>query len=104
MKCAVHPEVDAAGFCRNCGKPMCPACVRPLRDVLYCEECLAQVMGIPGPQAAAPGVAPGAPEAQGAVPPPAPVAGRPASASPVLAFLLGFIPGLGAVYNAEYNK
>ena len=32
MKCAVHPEVDATGFCRNCGKAMCPACVRPVRD------------------------------------------------------------------------
>ena len=103
MKCAVHPEVDAAGYCRNCGKPMCPACMRPVRDVLYCEECLAQVMGIPGPQSADPGVAEGAPDAQGAVPP-APIAGRPGSASPVLAFILGFIPGLGAVYNGEYNK
>jgi len=103
MKCAVHPEVDAAGYCRNCGKPMCPACVRPVRDVLYCEECLAQVMGIPGPQAADPGVVQGTPDAQGAVPP-APIAGRPGSASPVLAFILGFIPGLGAVYNGEYNK
>ena len=103
MKCAVHPEVDAAGYCRNCGKPMCPACVRPVRDVLYCEECLAQVMGIPGPQAADPGVVQGTPDAQGAVPP-APIAGMPGSASPVLAFILGFIPGLGAVYNGEYNK
>jgi Domain of unknown function (DUF5668)/B-box zinc finger len=104
MKCAVHPEVDAAGYCRNCGKPMCPACVRPVRDVLYCEECLAQVMGIPAPQAADPAVAPGAPGVQGAVPPVPVVVGRPGSASPVLAFLLGFIPGLGAVYNGEYNK
>ena len=54
MKCAVHPEVDVSGYCRNCGKPMCPACVRPVHDVLYCEECLAQVMGVPGPQAANP--------------------------------------------------
>lgn len=103
MKCAVHPEVDATGYCRNCGKPMCPACVRPVRDVLYCEECLAQVMGIPAPQAADAGVAQGAPDAQGAVPP-TPIAGRPGSASPALAFILGFIPGLGAVYNGEYNK
>ena len=33
MKCAVHGEVDATGFCRNCGKAMCAACVRPVRDV-----------------------------------------------------------------------
>ena len=49
MKCAVHGEVDATGFCRNCGKAMCAACVRPVRDVYYCEDCLAQVMGIPAP-------------------------------------------------------
>ncbi|MGA2299137.1 MAG: B-box zinc finger protein [Candidatus Acidiferrum sp.] len=103
MKCAVHPEVDASGFCRNCGKPMCAACVRPVRDVLYCEECLAQVMGLPAPQTAEPVVTQGVPEAQGAAPP-APVAGKPGSVSPVLAFILGFIPGLGAIYNGEYNK
>jgi hypothetical protein len=103
MKCAVHPEVDASGYCRNCGKPLCAACVRPVRDVLYCEECLAQVMGLPAPQAAEPVVTLGAPDAQGAVPP-APTAGRPGSVSPVLAFMLGFIPGLGAIYNGEYNK
>ena len=50
MKCAVHGEVDATGFCRNCGKAMCAACVRPVRDVYYCEDCLAQVMGIPAPR------------------------------------------------------
>jgi hypothetical protein len=82
---------------------MCAACVRPVRDVLYCEECLAQVMGLPGPQVADPAVAQGAPDAQGAVPP-SPIVARPGSASPVLAFILGFVPGLGAIYNGEYNK
>jgi len=102
MKCAVHPEVEASGYCRNCGKAMCPACVRPVRDVLYCEECLAKVVGLPAAQA--PGTAEGA-SAQGL--PPGPVAGgvpRPAAGSPVLAFFLGLVPGLGAIYNGEYNK
>jgi len=103
MKCAVHPEVDASGYCRNCGKPMCPACMRPVRDVLYCEECLAQVIGLPAPQTAEPVMTSGAPDAQGAIPPTAAVA-RPGSVSPALAFILGFIPGLGAIYNGEYNK
>ena len=103
MKCAVHPEVDAAGYCRNCGKPMCPACVRPVRDVLYCEECLAQVMGIPAPQAAGSSAPGGTADASGA-PAQGSVAGKSGSASPALAFILGFIPGLGAVYNGEYNK
>jgi hypothetical protein len=103
MKCAVHPEVDASGYCRNCGKPMCAVCVRPVHDVLYCEECLAQVMGLPTPRAADPVAAQGAPEAQGAAPL-APIAKKPGSASPALAFILGFIPGVGAIYNGEYNK
>jgi hypothetical protein len=101
MKCAVHSDVDATGFCRNCGKPMCSACVRPVRDVLYCEDCLAGIVGIPG--ASAPGVASApAPGASGVLPTAVPVR---SSHSPGLAFLLGFLfPGLGAVYNGEYNK
>jgi hypothetical protein len=99
MKCAVHSDVDATGFCRNCGKPMCSTCVRPVRDVLYCEDCLAGIVGIPA--ASAPGVA-SLPAPSGALPPAVPVT---RSHSPGLAFLLGFLfPGLGAVYNGEYNK
>lgn len=100
MKCAVHSEVDAVGYCRNCGKAMCPACVRPVRDVLYCEDCLATIMGISG---AVPAAAPSAGVPAPAALPPAPVAGRSAS-SPGIAFVLGLFPGLGAVYNGEYNK
>lgn len=103
MKCAVHPEVDVSGYCRNCGKPMCAACVRPVRDVLYCEECLAHVMGVPAPQPAGPGATPGTPEVPGTAAE-GPVAGKPGAASPALAFILGFVPGLGAIYNGEYNK
>jgi TM2 domain-containing membrane protein YozV len=100
MKCAVHTEVDATGYCRNCGKAMCAICVRPVRDVLYCEDCLATIMGIPAPGAT---LAPGA-AAAGQVP----VSGVPAAAglgpSPILAFFLGFLPGLGAFYNEQYGK
>jgi hypothetical protein len=98
MNCAVHTDVDAVGYCRNCGKAMCSTCVRPVRDVLYCEDCLASLMGIPGATAAY-----GAPaSAPGTLPPPPPSA-RPGG-SPGVAFVLGLFPGLGAVYNAEYNK
>src|ERR1700693_33117 len=111
MKCAVHPEVDATGYCRNCGKPMCPACVRPVRDVLYCEDCLANVMGIPVNAPASAGSAvnsgvsvppSGVASQVTAVPPVAAVASR--NANPGIAFLLGLVPGLGAIYNGEYNK
>jgi LiaI-LiaF-like transmembrane region len=106
MKCAVHTDVDATGYCRNCGKPMCSVCARPVRDVLYCEDCLATVMGHPAPPpvASAPATAP-APSPY-APPPAAPLAvARPAgSSSPAVAFILGFFPGLGAIYNGQYNK
>jgi len=98
MKCAVHSDVDAVGYCRNCGKAMCSTCVRPVRDVLYCEECLASLVGVPG---AAPSGLPGA-EIPGTAPP-AVVPARSVS-SPGVAFVLGLFPGLGAVYNGEYNK
>ena len=122
MKCAVHSEVDATGYCRNCGKPMCAACARPVRDVLYCEDCLATIMGhpAPAPPVSAPppvGTPPGSPYA--APPQPSPPYGyaaptpsgvampvaRPAGrSSPAAAFILGLFPGLGAIYNGQYNK
>jgi hypothetical protein len=79
MKCATHPEVDATGYCRNCGKPMCPACTREVHGALYCESCLAPVA-----------LQPNAPPQTGP--------------NPGLAATLGFIPGLGAVYNGQYIK
>ena len=89
MNCAVHSEHEAVGYCRNCGKALCAACTRPVRDVLYCEDCLASVMGHAAPAAPAPA----------SLPPAAPSAGNPG-----VAFVLGFFPGLGAIYNGEYNK
>jgi hypothetical protein len=120
MKCAVHMDVDATGYCRNCGKPMCAACARPVRDVLYCEDCLATVMGHPAP--ASPASAPPVgtptgsayiappPSAYGyASPPPSavvmPVPRAAGQSSPAAAFILGLLmPGLGAIYNGQYNK
>lgn len=132
MKCAVHPEVEAIGYCRNCGKALCGVCARPVRDVLYCEECLAGAVGLGGPAApSAPAAtaaavgsvadspytsgspyAAGSPYATGTpyVPPAVPPAtpGIPVrtktASSPAVAFVLGLFPGLGAVYNGEYNK
>ncbi len=102
MKCAVHPDVDASGFCRNCGKPMCTACVRPVRDVYYCEDCLAKVVGLQDPPPALTAEGVNAPAFAGTPP----LSTTPAAdkGAPVLAFILGLIPGLGAIYNGEYNK
>jgi hypothetical protein len=100
MKCAVHPDADAVGYCRNCGKALCSVCVRPVRDVLYCEDCLANVMGLPTPGASIPGTTASPMAGQPPAPPYAPGLGP----SPTLAFFLGFLPGLGAFYNEQYGK
>lgn len=89
MKCAVHTDVDATGFCRNCGKALCAQCAREIRGALYCEECLARMMAGPAPASAR-------------YPYPSPV--PPGVPNPGAALGLGFIPGLGAVYNGEYIK
>lgn len=97
MKCAVHPEVDAVGYCRNCGKALCAQCTRDVRGALYCENCLAAVMA--PPQATASQFAP-----TGAPTYPTYVATEPHGPNPATAAVLGFVPGLGAVYNGEYVK
>ena len=114
MKCAVHTDVDATGYCRNCGKPMCAACARPVHGVLYCEDCLAAITGhaTPPPPASAYAPPPAAappPSAYAYAPPPSsvamPVAQPAGQSSPAAAFILAFIfPGLGAIYNRQYNK
>jgi hypothetical protein len=89
---------------------MCAICARPVRDVLYCEDCLATVMGHPAPapaQAAQPAEPPplAPPPAASAYAPPMVPPARPAgSNSPTIAFILGLFPGLGAIYNGQYNK
>jgi hypothetical protein len=101
MKCAVHTDVDATGYCRNCGKPMCAACVRPVRDVLYCEDCLATVMGHAAPATA---YEVGAGQVPAAAAPILPIPHTGTGPNPALAFFLGFLPGLGAFYNEQYGK
>jgi hypothetical protein len=104
MKCAVHSDVDATGYCRNCGKAMCSECSRPVRDVLYCEDCLATVMGHPAP-APSPAMPPPVAAPPAAYAPPVAAVLRPAgNSSPAAAFILGLFPGLGAIYNGQYNK
>ena len=95
MNCAIHNEVPATVYCRTCGKALCDQCKRDVRGVIYCEDCLAsRVQGtLPPP---APVVAPAVPQA-----PALPSGGGP---SPMAAFFLGFIPGVGAIYNGQVAK
>jgi hypothetical protein len=102
MNCANHPDRERVAFCQNCGKPLCQECTRTVGSAVFCEPCLvARLAGAGAPDAAG-GTIPGAnyPDGTipGAIPPP------PDEPNPGLAALLGFIPGVGAMYNGQYAK
>jgi len=88
MNCANHPEVATAAYCQTCGKPLCTGCIRSVGGVVYCEPCLTARLSSPG--------------AAGAATPDPTLTNL--HAHPVLAGLLGFIPGVGAMYNGQFVK
>src|SRR5215470_10130917 len=96
MNCANHGDVAASAYCRACGKALCANCARSVQGVIYCEECLAAKLGTVHPPAAAP-----PPPTSNNPPRPTRVPGAP---SPGLAIALGFIPGVGAMYNGQFMK
>lgn len=88
-----------ASYCRGCGKALTEE-EKANPGTIYCAIC-APAAQASGPQ---PGASPQAPP-----PPPRPQTvvmqvAPPSSISPGLAFLLGLIPGVGAIYNAQYAK
>ena len=91
MTCATHTDQQASAYCRTCGKALCQSCQRDVRGVIYCQDCLAARLEGTVPPAAAnvPGAIYVAPTS---------------SASPGLAAVLGFIPGVGAFYNGQFAK
>jgi len=80
MNCQKHPDVAAVAFCRTCGRPLCQACQHTVQGTIVCEEHAPQPVVTPT-----------------AAPPVSPI-------SPGLAFALGLIPGVGAIYNGQYAK
>jgi TM2 domain-containing membrane protein YozV len=84
MNCSYHPEVPSSAFCQFCGKPLCKDCVRNVGGSVYCEACLTERLRGSGVGASTP-IFTGTPH-------------------PMLAALLGFIPGVGAMYNGQYAK
>jgi TM2 domain-containing membrane protein YozV len=97
MNCARHSNVAAVAYCRTCGKPLCADCTHDVRGTIFCESCLAERMG----EALPPSL------------PAQPVTTARAGAahvvqerlpSPGLAAVLGFIPGVGAMYNGQFMK
>jgi hypothetical protein len=84
MDCVNHSGVNAAAYCQNCGKALCQACVRKgSGGQIFCEPCWVAWQGAQRPYFPPPG------------------AGGP---SPWLAATLGWIPGVGAMYNGQFIK
>jgi hypothetical protein len=83
MTCANHPQVESVAFCGQCGRALCNDCRRDVRGMAYCETCLASRLQSPGF---------------------APILGGGGGPSPGVALALGFIPGVGAIYNGQVAK
>ena len=83
MDCVNHSGVNAAAYCQNCGKALCAGCVRNAPGgQIFCEPCWTAWQSVQPPFVAPPAGAP----------------------HPVLAALLGLIPGVGAMYNGQFIK
>ena len=82
MKCANHPLNDAFAYCGQCGRALCNDCKRDVGGMVYCESCLAARLHSPLPPWGGVGTGP----------------------SPGVALALGFIPGVGAIYNGQITK
>jgi len=83
MPCAIHTEVQSESFCTQCGRALCKDCVRIVQSSVYCENCLAASINKPPRSAVPPAIG---------------------GDKPDVAFALGLIPGVGAIYNGEYFK
>jgi hypothetical protein len=120
VNCANHPEIPAAAYCQFCGKPLCEQCVHRVGGIVACEPCLASRIGVPsgaaGPQfTQAPGYqhfddgqgnsftqGPGYQNFSATAAPG--WAQHPWGTEPWVAFALGWIPGVGAMYNGQFVK
>jgi hypothetical protein len=96
MNCFNHSDTPAVAYCRACGKALCTECKRTAQGTIFCDEHAPAVAGTPvtdtDPRLTEP-----RPSGSGAS-----VATN--DVSPGLACLLGFIPGVGAIYNGQYAK
>jgi hypothetical protein len=80
MNCTLHPEIAAVTNCESCLNPFCQLCLVKIKDHTYCHSCSRQKADQ------------------------RPRSGSESFPSPTAAFWLGLIPGVGAIYNAEYFK
>jgi hypothetical protein len=109
MNCQNHPDIPATAYCRTCGKAVCDRCRRDAYGTVFCSEHAPAPAPPPQPEpesstspssgysAFRGGASPAAGYATASYVPHSDV-------SPGLALALGFIPGVGAIYNGQYAK
>jgi Domain of unknown function (DUF5668) len=94
---------NIVGYCRACGKALTEAEARSAHGTIYCqdhipiEQATEALRPMPMPAAEQ---SPYTSPYTAKIPPPIP---HP-EVSPGIAFFLGMIPGVGAIYNAQYAK
>ncbi len=110
MNCYLHSDTPATAYCRSCGRALCAVCQRTVEGVVYCQDHVpvpvyAAQPGYAGqaPYTAQPGAGPYAAASANPYIQPPPAASN-FNNSPILAFILGWIPGVGAIYNGQYVK
>jgi hypothetical protein len=91
MTTASDNPKPVTAYCRSCGKPLTEDTAHIANGTVFCEE-HAPATEPPAAEPASPYTAPAA----------APL-GNP-GVSPGLAFVLGLLPGVGAIYNGQYAK
>lgn len=104
---SIPPEAPIVGYCRACGKALDAASVRTAHGTIYCADHVPpDYKPSEPPSADSPYASPytsnpytSGPYTAG-TPPPVP---HP-EVSPGVAFVLGLIPGVGAIYNGQYAK
>lgn len=105
IMCANHPDHPVASFCRTCGKPLCAVCRRPVGGTVFCAEHAPPTpASAPPPPYSSSFNSSAANENPYTAPVPGPRPNPLSGNSPALAFGLGFIPGVGAIYNGQYAK
>ena len=84
------PEASpVTNYCRTCGRGLTAETRRMALGTYFCDEHVPHVSG------------------EAAADPPSPYAQGPQASStsaPILAFILGLIPGVGAIFNGQYAK
>ncbi len=120
MNCATHEETPATAFCRNCGRAVCEECRKDRLGVPHCPACDEKLEALEQPAGGFTSGAAGESSEASAQASTSDAgswqraensAATPGRADygyegpiPALAFILGLIPGVGAVYNGQYAK